>query len=141
MIWKDGYEKGDYISELYDDVFPTIKKWKDEGSKISIYSSGSIQAQKLLFKYTGDGDLTPLFSSYYDTTVGHKRETSSYINIVEDLKTAPKNVWFLSDISEELDAAKASGMNTIQLVRPGTTVCDNHAACKDFIESDKYSNK
>jgi enolase-phosphatase E1 len=135
LIWKHGFESGAYISSLYDDVYPCLKKWRERNIDLAIYSSGSVQAQKLLFGHTKEGDLTPLFSNYFDTQVGHKQSEDSYTNI---RKSVPSNeVWFLSDVPEELDAAKAAGIHTVQLVRPGTKACNHHPTAKDFFEVDK----
>lgn len=45
---------------VYDDVVPALEKWKAEGKKIYIYSSGSVPAQKLLVGYSSKGDLMPV---------------------------------------------------------------------------------
>ena len=87
---------------------------------LAVYSSGSVQAQRLLFAHTVHGDLTPLFSAYFDTRTGHKREPASYTAICAALGFAPAGVLFLSDIPEELDAARSAGLATVQLVRDGT---------------------
>jgi len=120
MIWKDGYEKGDFKGHMYEDAVRHLKKWKQAGIRLYVFSSGSVQAQKLLFAHTAYGDLTPLFSGYFDTNIGNKREPDSYRRIAEAIDTAPQSVLFLSDIKEELDAARSAGMQTTWLVRDGT---------------------
>ena len=45
-------------SSLYDDVTECMQKWKKLDKTISIYSSGSVAAQKLLFTYSVNGDIT-----------------------------------------------------------------------------------
>ena len=134
LVWKFGYESGVYTSTLYEDVSTEIEKWISAGNQVGIYSSGSIQAQKLLFKHTEYGDLTPNFSYFFDTSIGQKREKQSYANIIASLECDPKSMWFLSDISEELDAAKENGINTVQIVRPGTVPCKNHMTANDFAQ-------
>ncbi|MDP1970537.1 MAG: acireductone synthase, partial [Methylobacter sp.] len=94
-----------------------LKEWKARGLDLYIYSSGSVYAQKLLFAHTEYGDLTPLFSGYFDTRIGGKKEQSSYENIAGQLETPASQLLFLSDIKEELDAAKAAGFETIWLTR------------------------
>ncbi len=116
-IWQSGYESGELKSHIYDDVVPMLELWHDQGITLGIYSSGSIGAQKLLFAHTEKGDLTPLFSHYFDTNIGHKRESQSYTNISAEIGVEPSDVLFLSDVVEELDAAKAAGMRTAQLHR------------------------
>ncbi|MFM9905902.1 MAG: acireductone synthase [Pyrinomonadaceae bacterium] len=118
-IWKAGYENGELRSEIFDDVPPAFNRWRAEGRRIAIYSSGSVLAQKLLFGYTETGDLTPFIDSYFDTNVGAKRETASYRRIAGSLGETPANILFVSDIVAELDAARSSGFSTVLSVRPG----------------------
>ena len=119
MIWEEGYKKSDFKGHMYDDAVRHLQQWKRDGIRLYVFSSGSIQAQKLLFAHTEYGDLTPLFSGYFDTSIGNKRETGSYRKIADSITTAPADILFLSDIKEELDAARASGMRTLWLVRDG----------------------
>ncbi|MHB8536100.1 MAG: acireductone synthase [Sulfuricaulis sp.] len=117
MIWQDGYKKGAFKGHLYGDAERHLKKWKSAGLALYVFSSGSVQAQKLLFAHTDYGDLTPLLSGYFDTRIGSKREADSYRKIADTIGTLPEEILFLSDIREELDAAKATGMQTLWLVR------------------------
>ena len=139
MIWKDGYVKGSFKGHVYNDVEPALHKWHDLGISLYIYSSGSVSAQKLLFKHTEAGDLTPLFSGYFDTHIGNKRDMNSYEKIIDEIGVYAKEILFLSDVEEELDAAQQAGMKTLQLVREGTVVSGKHGHVKDFseIELDK----
>jgi enolase-phosphatase E1 len=119
LIWEAGYKQGDFNGHIYQDAAEMLKSWKDKGLDLYIYSSGSVYAQKLLFKHTVYGDLTPLFSGYFDTHIGGKRDASSYRNIAEQIVCPPNRLLFVSDIKEELDAAKESGFNTIWVCREG----------------------
>ena len=119
MIWEDGYRKNDFKGHMYEDAVHNLKQWKAAGIALYVFSSGSVQAQKLLFAHTDHGDLTPLFSGYFDTNVGNKREAASYRKIAQSIGFPPPDVLFLSDIKEELDAARAAGMQTTWLVRDG----------------------
>jgi len=120
LIWEDGYRQGDFKGHLYPDAAANFKAWKTEGLDLYIYSSGSVYAQKLLFAHTEYGDLTPLFSGYFDTHIGGKKEQQSYDNIAGQLAIPANQLLFLSDIKEELDAAKAAGFQTIWLTRDST---------------------
>ncbi|WP_031437323.1 acireductone synthase [Methylobacter tundripaludum] len=120
LIWEAGYRQGDFKGHLYPDAAVNLKAWKTEGLDLYIYSSGSVYAQKLLFAHTEYGDLTPLFSGYFDTHIGGKKEQQSYDNIAGQLAIPPNQLLFLSDIKEELDAAKAAGFETIWLTRDST---------------------
>lgn len=119
LVWEAGYRQGDFKGHLYPDAAANLKAWKAKGLDLYIYSSGSVYAQKLLFAHTEYGDLTPLFSGYFDTHIGGKREQKSYGNIAEQLALPANRLLFLSDIKEELDAAKAAGFQTIWLIRDG----------------------
>ncbi|QDE39598.1 acireductone synthase [Luteibacter pinisoli] len=133
MIWREGYESGAYVSHMYPEVAGRLKAWHEQGLKLYVYSSGSVPAQKLLFGFSENGDLTPLFSGYFDTQTGHKREVQSYRLIAEAIGLAPAQVLFLSDIREELDAAREAGMHTTHLVRPPLPMTDaGHPAVADF---------
>ena len=125
MIWKEGYESGKLISVLFDDVPRAFKRWHSERNAIAIYSSGSILAQQLLFQYTNHGDLTRFISTYFDTNIGAKRESESYVKIAVELRHEPRHITFCSDVPAELDAARDAGMHTVLVVRPGNSPVDN----------------
>lgn len=118
MIWKTGYADGELKGHIYADAASGLRRWYAAGIRLAVYSSGSVPAQKLLFGHSEAGDLRPLFSGWYDTKVGGKRESSSYTSIAADLDELPANILFLSDVAEELDAAQAAGFQTTQLLRP-----------------------
>ncbi|MGQ0541718.1 MAG: acireductone synthase [Blastocatellia bacterium] len=122
MIWQQGYESGDLVSIVYEDVPIAMKRCKDEGKIVAIYSSGSVLAQMLIFKYSDQGDLAPFISNYFDTNVGHKREVESYRKIRRDLDLEAKEVLFVSDVPAELDAASEAGMQTALSIRKGNAV-------------------
>lgn len=134
MIWRYGYEERAFTSQVYDDVRPALTAWKERGLTLGIYSSGSVEAQKLLFQYTDHGDMTPLFSDYFDTAVGGKREPAAYATILKHLGRKGSEVLFLSDIPEELVAAAENGIQTIQLLRPGTKPAEGQRHARDFSE-------
>jgi len=119
LIWDEGYRQGAFTGHIYEDAVRNLKAWHDCGLPLYIYSSGSVHAQKLLFSHTEYGDLTPLLLGYFDTRIGGKREVDSYRHIADELHIPSEKLLFLSDIKEELDAAKMAGFNTIWLVRDG----------------------
>ena len=119
MIWRSGFESGELISHVFDDVPETLAQWADSGLDVRIYSSGSIDAQKLFFSHTGAGNLTPHLRGHYDTTTGPKREAASYRAIAADMEMEPREILFVSDVGEELDAARQAGMATALAIRPG----------------------
>lgn len=135
LIWDNGYQNGDFKGHVYPDVKPTFEKWKTEGKTIAIYSSGSVHAQKCIFKYSVEGDLTPLISAYFDTTVGPKREPASYDHIARKLQILSTGICFFSDIKEELDAAKLAGLDTVQVFREGRSFDNGHGAIANLSEA------
>ena len=126
-IWRDGYESGALVSEVYADVVPALTRFRDAGIEVAIYSSGSALAQRLLFAHTNTnaGDLRPFISAWFDTTTGGKKEAASYARIASELRLEPRQVLFVSDAVEELDAAKQAGMDVVLCVRPGTTEAES----------------
>ena len=119
MIWQQGYAAGQLKGHVYPDAVEALKRWHQEGYALYVYSSGSVQAQKLIFGCSEAGDLSPLFSGYFDTTSGPKREAHSYLNIAADIGLPGEEILFLSDIVQELDAAQQAGMQTVGLARDG----------------------
>lgn len=134
-IWQKGYESGELESEMFEDVPRAFERWKSQNKTIAIYSSGSILAQKLIFKYSNFGDLSGFISDYFDTNIGHKRETESYVKIALALNHPPKRVVFVSDVLAELDAAQNAGMQTVISIREGNGIVlqpINHNAVASF---------
>ncbi|CAM3812742.1 2,3-diketo-5-methylthio-1-phosphopentane phosphatase [Rouxiella silvae] len=132
IIWRTGYTDGDFRGHLYPDVAPQLAQWQTQGIKLYVYSSGSVDAQKLLFGYSEEGNLLPLFTDYFDTRVGAKREVASYQNIAEQLMLPASDLLFLSDIRQELDAAREAGWNTCQLVRDEADELSDHPQVNRF---------
>ena len=126
-IWEAGYRSGELRGEVYPDVAPAFARWRKQGRDIAIFSSGSVLAQKLIFGCSTAGDLTPHIRAYFDTTTGAKKEDASYRRIAAALGRRPDEVLFLSDVTAELDAARAAGMATLLVVRPGASEPTNSA--------------
>ncbi|HVE56452.1 MAG TPA: acireductone synthase, partial [Pyrinomonadaceae bacterium] len=116
-IWQAGYESGELRSEMFEDVPHAFERWKAQGKTIAIFSSGSVLAQKLIFKYSNSGDLSGFISEYFDTNIGSKKEAESYVKIAAALNHPPKRIAFVSDILAELDAARNAGFQTTLAVR------------------------
>lgn len=131
MIWKTGYEAGELQSHVYADAVRALQKWHAGGLALYVYSSGSIEAQKLLFSHTPQGDLQPLFSGYFDTTTGPKLESRSYETIVRSLQLPAHAVVFLSDHEGEIHAASAAGLPTVLLAREAREASSAYARSFD----------
>ncbi len=134
MIWKEGYETGEFTSDIYADVPDALRGWHADGVRLYVYSSGSVAAQKLMFTYSDAGDLTPLFAGHFDTEIGHKREAESYAAIAEAIDETPAHILFLSDVTEELDAAAAAGLRTTLVCRPPAS-CPSAPGTHPCVES------
>jgi enolase-phosphatase E1 len=109
-IWEAGYHKGDLIAPLFEDVPAALQRWQQQGLVLAVYSSGSIPAQKLLYGHSQAGDLCPLFSHWFDTRTGPKKNAESYRKISAELQTPANQVLFISDCLAELNAASETGM-------------------------------
>ena len=123
-IWEAGYRNGELRGQLYRDVPPAFMRWRRQERDICIFSSGSVQAQQLLFSHSTAGDLTPCLREYFDTTTGPKNEAASYQRIAATLGRSPSEIMFLSDVPAELDAALHGGMRTTLCVRAQTVPAD-----------------
>ena len=119
-IWKAGFESGELKGTLFDDVPDAFRRWSRE-DRVAIYSSGSVEAQRLLFRHSTFGDLTPLIAAYFDTRTGAKMESASYAAIAEAMNVAREELLFFSDVVRELDAAHQAGCGTRLVVRAGNT--------------------
>jgi 2,3-diketo-5-methylthio-1-phosphopentane phosphatase len=119
QIWEQGYAAGQLHGEVFPDVPPALRRWRTTGIPVAIYSSGSQLAQRLLFGSTKQGDLTTLISRFFDTQVGAKMAAESYIRIGRELACPVGQLLFVSDVSEELNAARGAGCQTLLCVRPG----------------------
>jgi enolase-phosphatase E1 len=116
-IWAEGYAAGELRGHVYPDAAEALRRWHADGLTLAVFSSGSVPAQKLIFGHSDQGDLSPLFSGWFDTTTGPKREAMSYVLIADALGISPAEILFLSDIVAETDAAKAAGMKALLIDR------------------------
>lgn len=118
MLWKRGYESGAYKAHVYADAVQKLHEWYERQILLYVYSSGSVQAQQLFFRYSLYGDMRRLFSGWFDTTTGPKRDAESYRAICAEIGLPSSSILFLSDVVAELDAARAAGLHTCLLTRP-----------------------
>jgi len=124
-IWAEGFSARELTSHFFPDAIPAIRRWKAAGLDLSIFSSGSVSAQRAWFGHTPEGDLLPLLSHHFDTeNIGPKRVASSYRLIAETLGVSAADIVFLSDLRAELDAAAEAGWNTVGVRREGDQYFD-----------------
>jgi enolase-phosphatase E1 len=136
-IWEEGYQSGELVGAIFEDVAPALNRWGRQGLDVGIFSSGSVLAQKLLFRHSSAGDLTPLLRWHFDTTVGAKIDTASYRRIASAIELPPSTILFVSDVVQELDAARTAGMRTVLSLRPGNAaqpVGHGHPTIRTFDE-------
>lgn len=146
LVWRQGFEDGSLQAPVYDDAWACLQRWQAAGYRLAVYSSGSVQAQRLFFGHTEHGDLSSLFSAHFDTTSGHKQEADSYRRIATDLAASePATLLFLSDVAAECDAARAAGWQTILVRRacetgqpPGEDGQPPYPVVPDFWDIDRW---
>jgi enolase-phosphatase E1 len=140
LIWESGYQRGDFHGHVYPDVPAALHRWTELGLGLYVFSSGSVHAQKLLFGHTDAGDLNPLFSGYFDTRIGGKRDADSYRRIAAEIGLPPEQILFLSDRPDELDAAAQARMHTTAVLREGVEgPFGAHPTARDFTSLDLRS--
>ncbi|KAI8552543.1 hypothetical protein RHMOL_Rhmol06G0275100 [Rhododendron molle] len=127
-IWRAGFQNNEIEGVVFDDVPEALENWHASGIKVYIYSSGSRLAQRLIFGNTNYGDLRKYLCGFFDTRVGNKKETRSYVEISESLGVdKPSEILFVTDVYQEAIAAKAAGLEVIISVRPGNgPLPENH---------------
>ena len=135
-IWEQGFRSGQLKGEVYPDVAPAFVRWRKQGMRLAIFSSGSVLAQRLLFTHSTAGDLSSYIEAYFDTTAGPKREPASYRKIASALQVPPDQILFVSDVPAELDAAGSGGLLTAFSLRPGISRSPSlsHTAIHNFDE-------
>jgi enolase-phosphatase E1 len=119
LIWRGGYAAGELVAPLYPDVAAALHNWDQEGIVLGVYSSGSVAAQKLLYRHCNAGDLTPLFSHWFDTRIGAKQATESYQHIAAAMGCSTAGIMFVSDALAECEAAEAAGLQVLFSKRAG----------------------
>tara|TARA_R110000868_G_scaffold21816_3_gene90395 strand:- start:2526 stop:3224 length:699 start_codon:yes stop_codon:yes gene_type:complete len=117
LIWQAGYEAGVLKGQVYEDAAALLMCWESQGLKLYVYSSGSVAAQKLIFGFSDQGDLTPLFSGYFDTAIGAKVDAGSYAAIAKAIGIVPDEILFLTDMPAEVAAARAAGLRVAHIDR------------------------
>ena len=136
-IWQQGYLNGTLKAQVFPDVAPALERWHHDGLRVAIFSSGSALAQQLLFAHTEAGDLTRYIDRYFDTAIGPKTETGSYRQIAAALDLPASEVFFISDVVNELDAANDAGMQTALCIRPGNqpqALAEQYQSIESFAE-------
>jgi enolase-phosphatase E1 len=137
MLWAQGYTSGDYRAHVYPDAAAALRRWHAMGVALYVFSSGSVAAQQLLFAHSEAGDLTPVFSGYFDTRIGPKREAASYAAIARHIGRASRELLFLSDIALELDAAATAGLDTVLICRDAPAPPTRHRVMASFDPIDR----
>jgi enolase-phosphatase E1 len=124
MIWAEGYADGALTGHVYPDAAEALRDWHRRGLRLFVYSSGSVAAQKLIFGHSDQGDLTPLFSGWFDTHIGGKLDAGSYRRIAAEIGEPVERILFLSDNPGEIDAAREAGMQVVLVDRAVNSFAD-----------------
>lgn len=132
LIWKQGYAKGEFTGHIYPDFIDAIHRYKQQNLRIYSFSSGSAEAQAMLFSHSDGGDLTPLFNGHFDTRTGSKLDRQAYANIINTISLSAKQILFVSDQLKELKAASAAGMLTVQMIRDNSISTGEFKTLKSF---------
>ncbi|MCF1427943.1 MAG: acireductone synthase [Shewanella sp.] len=132
LIWKEGYAKGEFKGHIYPDFIEAIKRYTAQNIRVYSFSSGSTEAQAMLFGHSDGGDLTPLFNGHFDTRTGSKLDKQAYLNILNTISLKAKQVLFVSDMQEELKAASAAGLQVCQMVREDSARFSNFRTISNF---------
>jgi enolase-phosphatase E1 len=132
LIWENGYRSGAFQGVLFPDALAALTRWKAAGLPLYVYSSGSVQAQNLFFRYNEAGDLRPLFAAHFDTEMGAKTSAGSYTRIAGVIGFPAGRVLFLSDNARELEAAEDAGLQAAQVIKDGTRRDDHFPGFTDF---------
>ena len=119
MIWASGYAQAELVGPLFEDVPAALTQWREMGLSLCVYSSGSVAAQQLIYQYSNAGDLSGLFDGWFDTRIGPKQSPESYRKIQESLGCEASRILFISDSVDELDAARAAGLQVAMSQRDG----------------------
>jgi enolase-phosphatase E1 len=140
LVWEAGYSSGELHGPLYKDVPPALKRWQQRGLMLSVYSSGSVRAQQLLYAHSNAGDLRGCFSHWFDTRTGSKHQASSYLRICKMLQSQPEQVLFISDSIAELDAAADAGLAVLHSQRVEPVPTGNVVACLHHPSVSNFEN-
>jgi enolase-phosphatase E1 len=134
LVWEHGYRSGELVAPLFADVPGSLESWRQQHIGLAVYSSGSVTAQKLLYRHSAAGDLSELFLHWFDTNVGPKQQSQSYAAIASILGIEPSRILFVSDSAAECRAAQESGMAVLFSDRPGNPRRDPEGlpAIRDF---------
>jgi enolase-phosphatase E1 len=117
LIWREGYAQGELMAHLYPDAIDAFEQWRSQGLKLYVYSSGSVEAQKLYLAHSVAGDVSAYFDGFFDTTTGPKTQSASYAAIARHLDLAPDRMMFFSDLKPEIAAAREAGLRAIRVDR------------------------
>lgn len=113
LIWRQGYADGVLSVPLYQDVAPALKRWNQEKYTLAIFSSGSVEAQKLFFRYVdpdadlSSGDVGSARTHADELGVGEKRKAPA--RIVDGEEEANKKS---TTGSESTDVSSAQSKQT-----------------------------
>ena len=125
-MWAVAYHSGLLSAPLYPDVHAALPVWAARGIRLAVYSSGSEEAQRLVFGYTDRGDVGQyLQGGYWDTRMGMKQQADSYRRIMQQMGVEQaQRLLFLTDVEAEARACRQAGGQAMVVVREGNKAVD-----------------
>lgn len=127
-MMREAYKTGLVQGELYADVVPALRMMLDNGRKAYTLSSTSAEAQKLLFGYSDKGNVSELFSGFFDSSMGARDDKETYSKVLETVGVKADEILYLTSRPAEARAAGEAGLRTMIVTRGG---------CADLSEEDK----
>lgn len=135
LIWEQGFSDGELVSDFFPDALVALRRWHDARIPISVYSSGSVLAQRNWYAHSPEGDVSGWIAGHYDTAnAGPKREASSYRAIAAAIGADPGGLLFCSDVVAELDAASEAGWQVVRVRRSGEPHATNDSIYPEVAE-------
>ncbi|XP_013397492.2 enolase-phosphatase E1 [Lingula anatina] len=129
QILREAFKMEKMKGKLFDDVVPALKEVATDSRQVYLFSTTSMDVQKLLFTYSAQGDNSKCLSGFFDSKVGAKTEMESYKNIINDIGVKPEETLYVTDTPAEAQAAGKAGIGVFLLNRP-----DNPALSQDDLK-------
>lgn len=116
-VMRLGFKTGALVGHVYRDFENLLQTIYESDCRVYTYSSGSVEAQELLFEHSIYGNLSKYFKGHFDSGIGKKDDPESYKNIARKLKCKPESIGYFTDSYEEADAAAEAGCRTFVICR------------------------
>ena len=113
-MYEQGFQEGKLVSHVYADVARNLRRWKEKGIKIFIYSNAWVKTQKMFMAKTNHGELESAITGYFDTQdIGEPTSSESFQKLIEKTGIPADQTVFLTKGVAEGEAAKAANIHSI----------------------------